>query len=150
MCDNPSVPMKRRGKRIVCTICCGKKDPSPGLIPALRRYRSRRIARAAALARRAGLPLAILSGKLGPVWADEPIPHYDLLLLPPGVPRVRRRVSAFLKKNGIGTVEYLLPDPGVDPKVVPYLRAMAEGARDAGAELRLHLLPPFPRLGRGR
>lgn len=141
--------MKSRKKRIVCTICCREKDPSPGLLPALRRYRSRRITRAAALARRAGLPLAILSGKLGPVWAGEPIPHYDLLLLPAGVPRVRRRVAAFLRKNGITTVEYLLPDPGVDPKVVPYLRALAEGARAAGAELRLHLLPPYPRLAPG-
>jgi len=141
------MPANKRGSRILCTICCRDKDPSPGLLPAVRRYRSERIARAAELARKAALPLVILSGKLGPVWADEPIPYYDLLLLPRSVPRVRRRVASFLKQHGIGTVDYLLPDPARDPKVVPYLRAMAEGAREAGAELRLFLLPPFPRLG---
>jgi hypothetical protein len=138
--------MKRRGSHIICTICCRDKDPSPELIPAVRRYRSKRIARAAALARKAGLPLVILSGKLGPVWADEPIPYYDLLLLPRAVKRGRRLIAVFLKKNGIRTIDYLLPDPALDPKVVPYLRAMAEGARDAGAVLRIFLLPPFPRL----
>lgn len=135
----------KRRSTILCTICCRKKDPAAGLLPALRRYRSNRIARAASLARAARMSLVILSGKFGPLWADAPIPDYDRLLLPRDVPRVRRLIASFLQDNGIGAVNYLLPDPALDPKVVPYLRAMAEGARDAGAELRLFLLPPFPR-----
>jgi len=136
----------KRRSTILCTICGRKKDPAAGLLPALRRYRSNRIARAVALARAARMSLVILSGKFGPLWADAPIPDYDRLLLPRDVPRVRRLIASFLQDNGIGAVNYLLPDPALDPKVVPYLRAMAEGARDAGAELRLFLLPPFPRV----
>ncbi|MCX6348287.1 MAG: hypothetical protein NTV79_02130 [Candidatus Aureabacteria bacterium] len=98
---------------VICTICCRKKDPAAGLLPALRRYRSNRIDRAAELARSARMHLVILSGKFGPRWADAPIPDYDRLLLPRDVPRVRRLIASFLQDNGIGSVNYLLPDPAL-------------------------------------
>ena len=62
---------------LLLTICSADKDPSPEPLPAWKRYRSTRISELYRRSHREGLPLYILSGKLGLVAAEDMIPFYD-------------------------------------------------------------------------
>jgi len=129
---------------LVCTICCREKDRSEGVLPAIRRYKSKRIEAVAGLARDAGLPLAILSGKYGLIYADEPIPYYDKLMGEGDLGEIIAANINFLEKNNVGKVIFLCPDPAIDPHVQPYLRSIQAAARGTRCKLETILLPPMP------
>ena len=129
---------------LVCTICCREKDRTDKLLPAIRRYKSERIKTVAGLARDAGLPLAILSGKYGLIDADQPIPYYDKLMGEGDLGEIIAANIAFLEKNEVGKVIFLCPDPAIDPHVQPYLRSIQAAARGTGCELKTILIPPMP------
>jgi hypothetical protein len=133
-----------RRKILICTICCREKDRAEGLLPAVRRYRSDRIRKVHSLARKAGLPFAILSGKFGLIDGEEPIPYYDKLMEGDYLGRIIGLNTAFLKKNGIRKVIFLLPDPADDPHLRPYLRSLQSAARAAGNKLETIFVPPYP------
>ena len=134
------------GKILVCTICCREKDRAEGLLPALRRYRSSRIKTVSSLARKAGWPFAILSGEYGLISADEPIPYYDRLMGEDDLGKIIAKNTAFLKKNGIEKVFFLIPDPATDPRVLPYLKSLEVAAESTGSELKTISVPPYPEL----
>jgi hypothetical protein len=129
---------------IVCTICCREKDRSEGVLPAIRRYKSKRIDTVAGLARDAGRPLAILSGKYGLIDADEPIPYYDKLMGEGDLGEIIAKNIAFLEKNNVGKVIFLCPDPAIDPHVQPYLRSIQAAARGTRCKLETIFVPPMP------
>ncbi len=131
-------------KTIVCTICCREKDRTDKLLPAIRRYKSERIKTVAGLARDAGLPLAILSGKYGLIDANEPIPYYDKLMGECDLGEIIAANIAFLEKNEVGKVIFLCPDPAIDPHVQPYLRSIQAATRGTGGKLKTIFLPPMP------
>ncbi len=131
-------------KTIVCTICCREKDRADKLLPAIRRYKSERIKTVAGLARNAGMPFAILSGKYGLINADEPIPYYDKLMGEGDLGEIIAANIAFLEKNEIGKVIFLCPDPAIDPHVQPYLRSIQASARGTACKLETIFLPPMP------
>ncbi len=133
-----------RRKILICTICCREKDRAEGLLPAVRRYRSDRIRKVHSLAWKAGLPFAILSGKFGLIAGEEPIPYYDKLMEGDYLGRIIGLNTAFLKKNGIRKVIFLLPDPADDPHLRPYLRSPQSAARAAGNKLETIFVPPYP------
>ncbi len=131
-------------KIIVSTICCRKKDPAPGLITASRRYLSDRIRSVLQLARKAGLEFVILSGRFGLIHPEEPIPYYDKLLREDEAEEMSGRVADLLRKEKVGKVIFLIPDPELDPHVRPYLNSMGKGARMANAALEVITVPPYP------
>jgi hypothetical protein len=131
-------------KSIVATICCRRKREDPGLLPARERYLSERIARSAELAAAAGLPLAILSGKYGLIESDFPIPYYDKLMAPEETAETAAKNAAWLRKNQVGRVIFLVNSPRDDPQVVAYLESMRRGAKEAGARLEVIFVPPYP------
>ena len=130
---------------IVCTICCRKKDRSDKLLPAIKRYKSKRIDAVAGLAREASLPLAILSGKYGLIDKDTPIPYYDKLMGEGDLGEIIAANIAFLEKNEVRKVIFLCPDPAIDPHVQPYLRSIQAAARGTGCILKTIFVPPFPK-----
>ncbi|MDP8236219.1 MAG: hypothetical protein P9M08_07530 [Candidatus Erginobacter occultus] len=129
---------------VLATICCREKDRAEGLIPAVRRYRSRRIGRIAELAGEIGLELAILSGLYGLIDAEEPIPYYDRLMEEGDIARVTVVNREYLRRRKIDGVIFCLPDPAIDPHVKPYLKSMEASAAAAGCGLKVFLLPPYP------
>lgn len=129
---------------LVCTICCRDKETTPGLLPARKRYRSRRIAAVDRLAREAGLPLAILSGKYGLIDADAPIPYYDTLLQPEEVPAIAAENERYLRRRGCRRIVFLVNPPDLDPHVVSYRRSLKIAADRVGAVLETVFVPPYP------
>lgn len=136
--------MIKNQQTIVCTICCREKDRSDELLPAIRRYRSNRIDAVAGLAREAGRPLVILSGKYGLIDEDELIPYYDRLMGDEDLGEIIAANIAFLEKNKVEKVIFLCPDPAIDPHVQPYLRSIQASARGTGCKLETIFLPPMP------
>jgi len=67
---------------IICTTCSKRKRRTPGLLPARRRYLSRRIRYVLEQAARSGRPALILSGRFGLLAPDDPILWYDHALTP--------------------------------------------------------------------
>jgi hypothetical protein len=126
------------------TICCREKDRAAGLLPAVRRYRSRRIVRIAELAGETGLDLAILSGLYGLIDAEEPIPYYDRLMGEGDITRVTEVNREYLRRREIDGVIFFLPDPAIDPHVKPYLKSMEGAAAAAGCGLKVFFIPPYP------
>ena len=129
---------------IVCTICCREKDRAEGVLPARRRYRSKRIEAVAELAREAGRPFIILSGKYGLIDEDEPIPYYNKLMGEEDLGDIIAANIAFLDENKVEKVIFLCPDPAIDPHVKPYLRSIQAAARGTRCELETIFVPPFP------
>jgi hypothetical protein len=130
---------------LVCTICCREKDRSDKLLPALRRYKSKRIDAVAGLARKSGLKFVILSGKYGLIDAEEPIPYYDKLMGAGDLGEIIAANINFLEKKEVGKVIFLCPDPVTDPHVKPYLRSIQAAARGTGCKLETIFVPPFPK-----
>ncbi len=128
----------------LATICCREKDRAAGLLPAVRRYRSRRIGRIAELAGETGLDLAILSGLYGLIDAEEPIPYYDRLMGEGDIARVTAANREYLRSRKIDGVIFCLPDPAIDPHVKPYLKSMEAAVDAAGCGLKVFFLPPYP------
>ena len=129
---------------IVCTICCREKDKAEGDLPAIQRYKSKRIDTVAGLARKAHRPLVILSGKYGLIDADKPIPYYDKLMGTDDVGDIIGKNIFFLEENKVGKVIFICPDPVIDPHVKPYLRSIQAAARGTACELETIFVPPFP------
>ncbi len=133
-----------RGNTLVSTICCREKDRAEGLLPAFRRYRSERIDTVRHLAREAGLPFAILSGKFGLIDAGQPIPYYDKLMEEADLEDIVEKNTVYIKKNGIGEIVFLLPDPALDPHVKPYLESMERATAASRCALKTIFVPPYP------
>lgn len=129
---------------LVCTVCSRAKDRGEGLLPAIRRYRSPRIDKIFALARKEGFAFAILSGEYGLIPPTEPIPYYDKLLSERDIGPIGDKAVLYLKRNAVRRVIYLLPDPAVDPNVIPYLETMRRAGSSTGVSLEVGFVPPYP------
>ena len=135
---------KSREKILVCTICCREKVRGEDPLPAIERYRSRRIQKIFRLAEKAGLEFAILSGKFGLLSPDEPISYYDQLLIEADISSISDRIAIFLKEHSIRKILFLLPDPKTDSKLRPYIESMRQGSRNAEVLIRIQYVPPYP------
>lgn len=123
----------------VCTTCCARKRRDPELLPAIERYRSRRIRHVAALARRQGRPLLILSGVYGLLAPDDPIPWYDVALRPEAVAALAPRVADQLARRGVSRLHFYAR-PAATPGWAPYHDVLARACADV--PLVVHPLGP--------
>lgn len=88
-----------------------------------------------------GLPLLILSGRLGLVAAGEPIPWYDEALTRERVPAlVPLLVDQLHRRGATGLVFFALPRE--TPGWRPYHHALELACRRSGVELELQPPPP--------
>lgn len=115
------------------TYCSARKDPSPGMLPAIRRYRSRRIQRVYQAARSLEVPFYILSGAFGAIAPEREIPYYDHLLRAGEVDALADTIAGQL--HGIGSLAYFTRPLESDANLRAYLDAMAAGCRRAGIRL---------------
>jgi hypothetical protein len=123
--------------RVICTYCSANKDRAEGLMPAIDRYRSTRIARVHDLARREGVVFCILSGEYGLVDCDQPIPWYDHLLVLEEVPRLTSMVAQQIVQKNIHQLDYYTPPPAAHPDVSPYTAVVEAACRSGGVKLRI-------------
>lgn len=112
-------------KVIVCTVCSKDKDLRPGLIPARQRYLGSQIAHVAKIGHDSGLPFYILSGKLGPISADELIGLYDYLLEETEVDALAGKIIRRLELEKITKVIFFYKSK---PGWRPYAEAMRRAA----------------------
>lgn len=123
----------------LCTICCKDKRTNAGLLPAVERYLSARIAWAAAESARRGLPFLILSGKYGLITPQTPIPWYDQKLTPAGVAALVPLITRQLGELGVERILFY-GRPAEDADWQPYHRALEEACQSAGVALERHAL----------
>jgi len=124
---------------IVLTTCTEAKDPSPDPLPARARYRSPRLDHVGEAAAAAGLPLVILSGKVGLLAATDPVEYYDQPLRQAEVPAIVEAVTERLRAWGVERVIAHLR-PRESPGCAPYHDALEAGCAAAGAVLDARLV----------
>lgn len=125
------------------TICCREKDTAGGGMPAIERYRSKRIEAVRRAAAEAGLSFYILSGRFGLLRPEDHIPYYDYLLPPEEAAGISVGIRKRLRQDGIGRVILFIPNPELDPKSIPYREAVRLGTEGVAA-LEIRHVPPFP------
>lgn len=133
--------MSRDAARGVCTYCAGPKREDDGLLPAVERYRSRRIRLLALRAAWERRPFLILSGEFGLLGPDEPIPWYDHLLLAMEVEAMTPLVVRQLQGLRLEALDYHTAPLMSDPRVKPYFDLISAACARAGVALDIHLLP---------
>ena len=105
---------------VYATYCSAPKRRDPGLLPAVERYRSARIAEIDRRAAESGARFLILSGSFGLLDRHTPIPWYDHLLAPEEIPEMASRAEDWLRLERISEVVWYSVDPAVDPNVSRY------------------------------
>lgn len=120
---------------IFCTYCSAEKDASDVPLPAIRRYRSDRIARIYSAALAAGCGFFILSGKFGLVAANSPIPYYDHLLVASEVEVKAFRVAEQIKQHGITQIIFFTLPVAKDEKLASYHACLRLACLIASADL---------------
>lgn len=112
----------------LCTYCSRDKSHAGGLLPAIERYRSARIASVRAAAAALGVRFCILSGEYGLISPDTPIPDYDHLLVRDEIPDLARTVARQLGELGITRLVFVTRPLRVDPGAAPYGEVLAMAA----------------------
>jgi hypothetical protein len=125
---------------VLCTICCKEKRTDPGLLPAVDRYRSERIAFVHRESLRLGKPLLIFSGKFGLLPEQHPIPWYDIKLTLEAVPGMVSLVSEQIEASGVTRITFY-GHPATDPDWLPYIQVLQEACRLRKVQLDLLLTP---------
>jgi len=129
---------------IICTYCSRDKAPDKGLMSAVDRYLSERIATLAAAAGERDCAFRILSGKFGLLAPDVAIPCYDHLLKPGEVDSLGTKVAADLREMGATHVQYFTAAPENVIAVRPYLSVMEAACNRASVPLAVVILPGDP------
>jgi len=111
-------------KRLYATYCSAPKREDPEPLPAIRRYRSQRIARVAALALEDGASFGILSGSYGLLAPQDAIPWYDHLLQVDEIETLTVAVAETLAARAPDEVVWYSVDPAIDPPVERYSTVM--------------------------
>ena len=115
--------------KIHATYCSAEKSRTPGEIPAIERYTSRRIQWVNKRAQKHGEAFFIVSGKYGLIQAKEKIAYYDYLLTSDALEKHIQLLSQQLRKLGIQQVTFFIRPISVDPNILPYLKSVEEACR---------------------
>lgn len=120
---------------VFCTYCSAEKDTADALLPAIRRYRSDRIARIYGAALTCGCGFVILSGEFGLLEPSAPIPDYDHLLLTDEVETHAHRLAAQIAEQGITQILFFTLPVAKDEKLAPYHAALRRACETATVKL---------------
>lgn len=113
---------------VFCTYCSKEKDEMIDLLPAIHRYKSKRIRKINEAANLLGFPMFILSGEYGLICTDSKIPYYDHLLLQNEVQSlVKEKVEPQLRERDINKIFFFL-NPS-DPNIKPYIDTISEACK---------------------
>lgn len=120
-----------------CTYCSAEKNTSETPLPAIERYRSSRILEVNEKAKHAGETFVILSGKYGILDAEQPIDHYDHLLIASEVEQHAMLVASQLKEKGITKLVFYTDSVLKDPNIQPYIDCISLATAKAGTTLEI-------------
>jgi hypothetical protein len=123
--------------KIICSICSKAKDERVELMPARLRYTGTHVAKVLHHAKSSHLPFYILSGVYGFISGDEPIPHYDHLLVSEEVPALIERIVGQLTLLEAGEIVFCTKDK---PNWKPYLDAIKQAASRLNISLSVYQL----------
>ena len=123
--------------KIHATYCSADKSSTPGEIPAIERYTSRRILWVNKRAKRHGEGFFILSGKYGLIKAEEEIAYYDYLLTSDALNEHLQLLSQQLSTLGIQHVTFFARPIRIDPNISPYLKSIEEACRLSQVSLEI-------------
>lgn len=113
---------------IFCTYCSKEKDELIDYLPAIHRYKSKRIRKVNESAKLLGFPMFILSGKYGLISADKKIRYYDHPLLDKEVnDLVNKKVANRLIKYKIEKI-YFFRNLS-DSNIKPYIKAISKACK---------------------
>ncbi len=118
--------------QLFVTYCSAEKAPDEVPLPALARYRSRRIQAVHEAAEKAGADFRILSGKYGLLTAAQKIPHYDHLLTTDVVARHTALVGGQLDEIAPERVVLFSRPVAEDPQIEPYREVMQQACARNG------------------
>jgi hypothetical protein len=124
----------------MCTYCSKDKDKSEGLLPADKRYKSKRIKKVHCFAKDRGFRFFILSGEYGLIHNDYEIPYYDHLLVCKEVPQLVEKIKDQLKKNSITRIIYYTEPLEQNPEIRPYICAIEEACKNIVVEFQCKIL----------
>ncbi len=122
---------------VFATYCSSEKEASAELLPAIQRYKSRRILSVYKAATQLGLGFVVLSGKYGLLRPNDEVVYYDHLLLREEVASHKLKVASQLASQGIDDIVFYSVSPEEDPLVVPYMDCMRQAAEQVGAAFKL-------------
>ncbi|MCP4572869.1 MAG: hypothetical protein GY838_11000 [bacterium] len=128
-------------RTLLVTYCAADKDPAPGDLPAIRRYRSTRIEAVAALAGRRQAAFRILSGEFGLLAPEDSIPWYDHLLVAGEIDRLAGRVAAQIADLEPSRVVFFTRSAVADPCAGPYRTCCETACSRAGVLCAVVALP---------
>ena len=114
---------------VYCTYCSSKKDRSTKLLPAVKRYSSKRIKAIHRTAFSQNIPFLILSGKHGLIKAETPIEYYNYLLKAEDVEEHSNKISKQLKEFGIKELVFFTRSIDFDPNIIPYIECMKKATQ---------------------
>ena len=117
---------------VLCTYCSSDKDDTAESMPAIQRYRSRRIKAVYTAAATLGLDMMILSGKYGLLNADDPLPWYDHLLEAAEIPEHTVLIAEQLREGRIEQMIFFTRSLTSDPNAAPYQECLRQAASRAG------------------
>lgn len=123
----------------LCTICCKDKRIDPGLLPAIQRYVSERIAFVHQESLRLRKPMLILSGKYGLLSPETPIPWYDQKLEKDAVPALVPVIAEQLEKEGVTQITFY-GHPKTDKDWYPYHAALEQACKLQNIEILYQFL----------
>jgi hypothetical protein len=120
-----------------CTYCSAEKKETETPIPAVERYKSKRIQTVFSLAKEQGIKFLILSGYYGLLEAEDKIDFYDHLLLENEVEKKALFVSAQLKEKKISKIIFYTNSVTQDQNLKPYIRCIKIACTLAAVVLEL-------------
>jgi hypothetical protein len=123
----------------LCTICCKDKRTDSGLLPAMDRYLSERIAFVYQESLRLRKPMLILSGKYGLLRPEDPIPWYDQKLVMEAVPKIIPIITAQLKEKGVIQITFYC-HPKTDKNWYPYHAVLEQACQKQDVEISYQFL----------
>jgi hypothetical protein len=123
--------------KILATYCSKEKNESEELLPAHKRYQSKRIERLNAIASEKRMPFYILSGKFGLIKADHPIAYYDHLLIDSEVASHAKFVASQIIDNDITEIEFLSRTIEEDPQLASYHKCIQMTAEIANIHINI-------------
>lgn len=111
-------------KTAFCTYCSADKVKGPEIMPALARYKSRRIEAVHEAAGKVGFDFYIFSGKYGFLKPEDPIPFYDHLMVDEDVAgmvtKSADQLKAIMADTGVQVFLFFSPSLADDPLLGPY------------------------------
>lgn len=118
-----------------CTYCSAHKKTTPGPIPAIELYTSKRISKVFNAAKKAKVHFIILSGKYGIIDAQEEIETYDHLLQASEIETHADRIATQLKSKNIHEIVFFMNSIKNDGNLSVYLECIQSACQKAGAML---------------